>query len=546
MNENTLSSKLNRIDSAMLSIRNTTNTQEASVEEVVSEVGATVEKNAALEQLVSTIEPDVTLFDYDGTVLYTYLKDDFLKLETLPENPSHEDLTAKGWSWTLEDAKEYLQTNNKLDIGQIYDLENHSLKLKVKLIKGFLNPSMYFRIKGTVEINWGDGTTSTKTSSDASTNTIISHTYAEPGEYTIYVDCNASFTIPTIFSKYAIFSGKSGCSGPTAAGYARCIKEIYFGKNMGTLAGYGCSDFTNLEVCLLPSSCTEIPNYFFSECAALKAFVGPNINTLNWSSFIASGIEKISVPNTTLLKTYVFSGCPRLKHIALPKVTSIGAESFDICDSLEEISMPLLEEIPSAAFGDCRHLKSLDFPKVATIGDTAFQNCRNLKEVCFPLATSIGNSTFKDCRNLKRVDAPLLTSIGGQAFGDCHNLVEVPLENLTLLNSQSFWECHRLNALSFPNVTELKQNAFSQVSHITYLAFAKVESIANEAFRYMQSLTYIDFSEATTIPTLAKTTSITGIDKDCKIIVPDELYDEWIAAPYWSSFKSYIIKASTM
>lgn len=546
MNENTLSSKLNRIDSAMLSIRNVTNTQEASVEEVVSEVDATVEKNTVLEQLVSTIEPDVTLFDYDGTVLYTYFKNDFLKLETLPENPSHEDLTAKGWSWTLEDAKEYLQTNNKLDIGQIYDLENHSLKLKVKLIKGFLKPSMYFRIKGTVEINWGDGTTSKKTSTNASTNTIISHTYAEPGEYTIYVDCNASFTIPSIFSKHAILSGNSSCSGATATGYVECIKEIYFGKNMGTLANYGCSGFTNLEVCLLPSSCTTIPNYFFSECAALKSFVGPSVTTLNWSSFISSGVERVSVPNTTLLQTYVFCGCPRLKHIALPKVTSIGAQSFDICDSLEEISMPLLEAIPSAAFGDGRHLKSLDFPKVVTIGDDAFKNCRHLTEVYFPSATTIGNSTFKDCRNLKKVVAPLLTSIGSQGFGDCHNLVEVPLENLTSLNAQSFWECHRLTALSFPNVTELKRNAFSQVSDIAYLAFAKVTTIEDEAFRYMQALTCIDFSEATVIPTLAKATAITGIDKDCKIIVPDELYDEWIAAPYWSSFSSYIVKASTM
>ena len=40
--------------------------------------------------------PDVRFFDYDGTLVYQYTADAFLALDTMPENPSHEGLTAQG------------------------------------------------------------------------------------------------------------------------------------------------------------------------------------------------------------------------------------------------------------------------------------------------------------------------------------------------------------------------------------------------------------------------------------------------------------------
>ena len=53
-----------------------------------------------------------------------------------------------------------------------------------------------------------------------------------------------------------------------------------------------------------------------------------------------------------------------------------------------------------------------------------------------------------------------------------------------------------------------------------------------------------DFSQFTAIPTLANINAFNNINAQCKIVVPDELYDEWIAATNWATYANYIYKAS--
>jgi len=60
---------------------------------------------------------DVNFRDYDGTLLYSYSKSDFLGLAAMPPNPEHEGLMAQGWNWTLADAQSYVNACDKLDIG---------------------------------------------------------------------------------------------------------------------------------------------------------------------------------------------------------------------------------------------------------------------------------------------------------------------------------------------------------------------------------------------------------------------------------------------
>jgi hypothetical protein len=43
---------------------------------------------------------------------------------------------------------------------------------------------------------------------------------------------------------------------------------------------------------------------------------------------------------------------------------------------------------------------------------------------------------------------------------------------------------------------------------------------------------------------LLNTNAFNGINAIAKIIVPDALYDEWIAATNWAGYQSYIYKAS--
>ena len=50
-----------------------------------------------------------------------------------------------------------------------------------------------------------------------------------------------------------------------------------------------------------------------------------------------------------------------------------------------------------------------------------------------------------------------------------------------------------------------------------------------------------DLRRATLVPTLSSTTAFTNTPANKEIIVPDELYDSWIAASNWSSTDNNIV-----
>lgn len=71
-----------------------------------------------------------------------------------------------------------------------------------------------------------------------------------------------------------------------------------------------------------------------------------------------------------------------------------------------------------------------------------------------------------------------------------------------------------------------------------------ITSIGEQAFYDCYSLIKYDFSQATAVPTLSNTSAFRFINQLCKIVVPDNLYDQWIAATNWSTYADYIYKAS--
>ena len=64
-------------------------------------------------------EGDVNFYDYDGTLVMSYTADDFLELSQIPQNPSHEGLTAQGWNWNLSDAQAYVRKYGMLEIAEL-------------------------------------------------------------------------------------------------------------------------------------------------------------------------------------------------------------------------------------------------------------------------------------------------------------------------------------------------------------------------------------------------------------------------------------------
>ena len=71
-----------------------------------------------------------------------------------------------------------------------------------------------------------------------------------------------------------------------------------------------------------------------------------------------------------------------------------------------------------------------------------------------------------------------------------------------------------------------------------------VTSIGNYAFNYCYGMAFYDFSQCTSVPTLGGKSVFSSIPSDCKIVVPDSLYDTWKAATNWSTHASNMVKAS--
>lgn len=103
-------------------------------------------------------------------------------------------------------------------------------------------------------------------------------------------------------------------------------------------------------------------------------------------------------------------------------------------------------------------------------------------------------------------------------------LVNVTLpNNLTALANSTFRYCYSLQKIIIPK---------------------SVLSIGSTVFNSCSALEYIDFSEHEEVPTLDNNNSFTSIYINCKIIVPDNLYEDWITASVWSNVSRYIVKAS--
>lgn len=164
---------------------------------------------------------------------------------------------------------------------------------------------------------------------------------------------------------------------------------------------------------------------------------------------------------------------------------------------------------------------------------TAIQTISYAFEYCYSLAnviisremTGIGeNDSFYRCLSLTCVVIPQgIASIGITSFQFCFSLAEIVIpQSVTHINTDAFYSCYSLTNIIIPK---------------------GIKKIGNMSFYSCYSLVKYDFSQCTAVPT-NEGSPFRNINAICKIIVPDSLYDEWIAATNWSTYADYIYKAS--
>lgn len=170
------------------------------------------------------------------------------------------------------------------------------------------------------------------------------------------------------------------------------------------------------------------------------------------------------------------------------------------------------------AFAYTTNLKTAYLPdNIIAIPNNCFYYS-SIEEVQFPTTlTSISNYAFYNTK-IKNVDLPnSLTSIGDYAFARTY------LETITIPKLVTTIESRVLD-----NVNTLKKIIINgDIVDINSYAISSTK------------LEEIYFNNNTAIPTL-KSTSFSSLPTTCKIFVPVDLYDDWIAASNWSRYADQI------
>ena len=73
---------------------------------------------------------------------------------------------------------------------------------------------------------------------------------------------------------------------------------------------------------------------------------------------------------------------------------------------------------------------------------------------------------------------------------------------------------------------------------------ASSESWGSEMFYGCNALELVDMTGSTDVPQLENVNNFDNTNDTYKIVVPDSLYDTWIAATNWASIASHIMKQS--
>ena len=114
------------------------------------------------------------------------------------------------------------------------------------------------------------------------------------------------------------------------------------------------------------------------------------------------------------------------------------------------------------------------------------------------------------------------------------------------IRSSLFSYCYSLKSITISHsANRIFMSAFNSCYSLTSITIPEgVKIIDDKAFNNCYTLIKFDFSQATAVPTLSNTGAFHPINQLCKIVVPDNLYDQWIAATNWSTYADYIYKAS--
>ena len=276
---------------------------------------------------------DVNFLDYDGTILYSYTKEQFLALSAMPKLPTRAGLICQGWNWDLNDAKEYVTDYGMLNIGAMYITDDGDTRLYIRIAtEGRMDVPLYWSqtVANGVSIDWGDGSDIQTFTGTGNLNT--THTYAKCGDYVIRLKVASGCTLGlgSGSSSYCVMGG----TGNNNVVYCNMLQKIEIGNHITSIDTYAFRNCYSLVSVSIPSSVTSIGDYAFFRCYALSS---------------------ISIPSSvTGIGDYAFQDCQGMaiydftKHTSVPTLVSVNAFQSIPSDCVIKVPLSLLEEWKAA------------------------------------------------------------------------------------------------------------------------------------------------------------------------------------------------------
>jgi hypothetical protein len=190
---------------------------------------------------------------------------------------------------------------------------------------------------------------------------------------------------------------------------------------------------------------------------------------------------------------------------------------------LEIITIPnhLAAYVGEAVFYQIQSLKSLVIPKgTTTITNNSFDGV-SIDALVLPATISTLSISWSTTSLFRNAIIPPKVSNLGETFRGKYTLIKIPIP-----------------------CTTLNPNAFRDSWALIFIFGANIKTIGGDCFYNARQVKMYDFRKTMQVPTLGNSTAFSGIANNCKIVVPDNLYDNWVVATNWSTYSSYIIKAS--
>lgn len=384
------------------------------------------------------------------------------------------------------------------------------------------------------------------------------------------------------------------------------LTDIVLSQNVVSIPSYCFEMCQALQEITIPNSVTSIEQNAFLNCSQLKkVYVPTTISTIDDSAFTGTHNSFYIIPYDTLYEygnaagiLLEANGIPISKYkgsentVTIPSTVSylgtvynievIDVHAFEGNESITKVIIPnTVSGLLQHAFSSCTNLNEITFSStLITIQAYAFSYCSNLTNVTLPdrlvyimdgafvasglvnitipdSVTTIGTNAFIECRNLENITIGSgVTSIGDNILAYNNNLLTIQVSsNNTTYDSRN--NCNALIETStntllagsyntvIPNdIISIGTGAFIELPITTISIPASVTSIGSSAFHSCTKLQLIDFSNHMSIPTVGFWVFY-NVASGCRVVLPDALYDEWIAADGWKDFTELTyVKAS--